>query len=434
MNHQINPKNISQFLHFFAKKVNKNFDDATIKRWQGLSDENLQKNLDKLLEHFGYDDQVSKDRLVTEFRYTQTEPQSAHTAVRKPVSRNVQTPPPPPPRRKDKNAALGEVTPSPTPAKSRNGWMRILFVVFIISIVAGAAYLWSKYTEYSGRSQVYCLANNLSVRKDLLSEDKWETRMDLFGSYRDITGHVHSTTQSLPLVDEEMYDEYYKVYMDTSFTQYLLDGENSIGYVHSKYVTTRSSEYNRYQEVFQHYADDYNEMAYLPMDLRRVIVNAVYNYPELKGKILSPPCFKAPKNDEKNPRSIGGIKIKSGNAVSHIVVSRIGGVYYTIHSNQDATELYIDKTNLRNGSSRELITEAGKFSSIAGSGSIPGLSWTNCDQSIEAICRRKPFTEFVVKGTDVPTPIAPPTTNTTRAVPDSNSLEDQFIQDANFIE
>ncbi len=429
----LNKNNIEDFLRFFEKKIGKKFDEDAMNRWRTLENDQLPQNVNKLLEHFGYDTDPQKMEVIreyilsTESTDTQTEPEPVSSPQTESGSMVDEG------KMYTNETDTGRVASYyQEDESSGRSWGRIIFVILLISLIAGAAWLWAKYSEYNGRAQIYSLGDNINIRKDLNSDEVWPTRLYLFGRYRGTTdSQIHKTSTSLPLVDEELYNNYYKVYMDTSFTQYLLNGEKTVGYVHSKYVTRNATEYERYLDVFYHYEDDYEEMEQLPFEVRRILVHAIYNYGELKGKRLSPPCYKEPKPIKNAPMSVGIVDIKAGKAKTYYVVARIDGQYYTIKSNQEGSEIYVDRVTQEDGPVAVYMEASGKFEQAKGPNNYSGLKWTSCDKEQVLYAYYKPFNKFKPKAYSRPAPTPAPAP--TSVTPDSDPQED-FIEDVNFSE
>lgn len=378
---RINRDNIAGFLNYFSGLVGKNFDASQIHKWQQLDDNTRNAYLDKLLDSFGYETEIQKMEVL----------QGYFTSIQK-------QPTPQEPARgqnnfQNKNAQ--ESTPelnssSPAPRK-KSGRGSVISVIFFLLLLAGGIYLWMKYSEYQNRDRIYCLANNVSVRKDLSGNETWGTRMDFLGKYRSKDGVISNSNFSLPLVDGEMYNEFYKVYMDTSFLQYLTSPEKAVGYVHSAFVTRNEDEYDKYKRVFHYFEDDYTELQNLSFRYRKILVNTIANFGPLQNKALSPPCYKD-KGQASNPKmSIGTKEMKVGLAKQYFVVARIDGLYYSILSNEDATELSVFDTYFESETGKQRLDRPGKFTVNNSS----DLVWQDCESEMILHSSSRPYDAFV---------------------------------------
>ncbi len=379
----LNKDNIADFLKYFSWNIGKNFDESQLKKWQGLDGATRDQYLDKLMESFGYDTDQRKMEIVQ--NYLNDQSKKAEKRPKRSSQKEAKSDRMPRAQRKQKKSTSPEFSDTPT---KRNPIWSILIVLLVI---AAGGYLWMKYSDYQNRDKIYCLASNVSIRKDLSGNENWGTRMDFLGKYRNASGKVIKSNYSLPIVDDDMYNEFYKVYMDTSFWQYLTAPEKTVGYVHSEFVTRNESEYEEYQRVFQYFEEDYTEMQNLPFRYRRILVNTIKSYSPLRNKTLSPPCYKD-KGHTSNPKmSIGTKSMKVGLAKQYFVVARIDGLFYSILSNEDATEISVFDTFMKTRDGRQRMDRPGKFARSTGG----TLRWEDCESEIKVETSSRPYDFFV---------------------------------------
>jgi hypothetical protein len=284
----VTKQHIEAYLHFLEGKTGKTFPPESLARWNALPETSISSHLRELHQRLELND-VQVYSYQAEFFKSIT-----------------------------------------SPKKGRAKWY-ITMGILLAALVAGGFYVKNKYDDYNSLGYIYTLADNVAVRQKPDAQSLAEERMDLYGAYTTKEGWQASFTK-MQLLSGELENGFYKVTNRPSFVNYLLGtGSDNVRYVSSKFVTRREELYTKFYETFINLKDDYNEMDKLQYNYRAIIVNAIDNYPELKGLRPAKPC----KLDSKtlNDAWLGIGQYSNSSKTEHYVLVQFSdGKYYSIES------------------------------------------------------------------------------------------------------
>ncbi|HPI55341.1 MAG TPA: hypothetical protein PLU10_11660 [Chitinophagaceae bacterium] len=293
---KINQTTIAGYIHFlFKKKHGKEAPAELVAKWQSLTDEKIQQELQGLYASWSWS---LAQGLQEENKFLQS---------LRPMEVKSEKP-----------------LPDTKTKKSIPKWVKALMT--LIPIFLGL-YLTYQYYGYKNADYLYALTNNIAVRDgntnivgrmDLYSR---KVKNDSVASIERIRFCGHST-ETFIIDGNEI--EFNRVILDTNnFWGYLTNNPSCVGYVNASTVTEEAEEQRLHKSVFYTIKDNADELRDLKYIQRKIMVNCIREKSSLKKLQIAAPC-----RDNGGRRTLGILRQTLVENEKYCMIAKLSNGHY----------------------------------------------------------------------------------------------------------